>query len=99
MKPLLVVFVSMLAACANNQPHTVPVTVYVQVDRPVLPPKDLTLYQPPAVLPVWVLPTHPAASSCLTTEGEDVLRGNTAAEVERAKALAAWAQSAEAPQP
>jgi hypothetical protein len=85
-----------LAVCACDllPTRTVPVEVKVPVLVRVLPPPELLAPARP-VAPHWVPPTDPAASSCLTPEGERQLKAIVADEVMRRKALEAWAATPE----
>lgn len=87
--PLLAL--SILSGC---EPTVIerPVQVNVPVPVRVLPPAELTNPPAPTALPQWVAPSNPAATSCLTAEGEQVLKGLVADSADRTKALKAWAE-------
>ena len=71
----------------------------VEVSTPVFvtpPAPEIVIrrYQP-AVIPEWVAPTDPAASSCLKAGGEDEIRRNSIEEQKIRKAARMWAGEGE----
>lgn len=82
MRVIILLFILLLPACA---PQIVKVPVY---ERPA-PPAELSEWQP-GRLPLWIPPID-TATSCLTPEGEQLLRDLLYSMNTRIRALEAWA--------
>ena len=83
----------LLAGCAS-QPEVFTRTTTASVPVPVRAeaPAELMAPYTPTVLPVFVAPADPQASSALTAEGEKALRDLIDDLVTRDQAWRAWAQ-------
>ncbi len=77
------------------QPRPEPVEIKVPVPVRVLPPAGTYARPAPGTLPVWTAPGDAAATSCLTPEGERLLKALLAQQEAQRQELEAWATSPE----
>lgn len=81
---MLCLMLCLMPACANK-----PLIVDVPVYKRAVPPAELSEWQP-GRLPLWIEPSE-LASSCLTPEGEQELRGLLHSMLTQIRAWEAWA--------
>lgn len=94
-----ILLIAAVAACGKKPPAVQPATIKVYETLEVLTPIPVKA-EPPAelraalkfILPVFVAPSDPLASSALTPEGERLLRGLIAQLLGEIEAWRAWAE-------